>query len=71
MNNFFKNAMVWIVLGIVMLTFFQSFSPNATRQQTIDYTSFLELVRTGSVSEVIFENDVIKAKKLNGKIKKI
>ena len=66
MNNFFKNAMVWIVLGIVMLTFFQSFSPNATRQQTIDYTSFLELVRTGSVSEVIFENDVIKAKKLNG-----
>ena len=66
MNNFFKNAMVWIVLGIVMLTFFQSFSPNASRQQTIDYTSFLELVRTGSVSEVIFENDVIKAKKLNG-----
>ena len=66
MNNFFKNAMVWIVLGIVMLTFFQSFSPNATRQQTIDYTSFLELVRTGSVSEVIFENDVIKATKLNG-----
>ena len=66
MNNFFKNAMVWIVLGLVMLTFFQSFSPNAIRQQTIDYTTFLELVRTGSVSEVVFENDVIKAKKLNG-----
>ena len=58
--------MVWIVLGLVILTFFQSFSPNAVRQQTIDYTTFLELVRTGSVSEVVFENDVIKAKKLNG-----
>jgi cell division protease FtsH len=66
MNNFFKNAMVWIVLGLVLLTFFQSFSPNAIRQETIDYTTFLELVRTGSVSEVVFENDVIKAKKLNG-----
>ena len=66
MNNLFKNAMVWIVLGIVMLTFFQSFSPNAIRQQTIDYSTFLELVRTGSISEVVFENDLIKAKKLNG-----
>ncbi|MBT6073991.1 MAG: ATP-dependent zinc metalloprotease FtsH [Gammaproteobacteria bacterium] len=66
MNNLFKNAMVWIVLGIIMLTFFQSFSPNAIRQQTIDYSTFLELVRTGSISEVVFENDLIKAKKLNG-----
>tara|TARA_B110000263_G_scaffold112393_1_gene98154 strand:+ start:626 stop:799 length:174 start_codon:yes stop_codon:yes gene_type:complete len=45
MNNFFKNAMVWIVMGIVMLTLFQSFSPNSTRQKTIDYSSFLELVK--------------------------
>ena len=66
MNNLFKNAMVWIVLGVIMLTFFQSFSPNAIRQQTIDYSTFLELVRTGSISEVVFENDLIKAKKLNG-----
>ena len=66
MNNLFKNAMVWIVLGIIMLTFFQSFSPNAIRQETIDYSTFLELVRTGSISEVVFENDLIKAKKLNG-----
>ena len=66
MNNLFKNAMVWIVLGIIMLTFFQSFSPNVIRQQTIDYSTFLELVRTGSISEVVFENDLIKAKKLNG-----
>jgi cell division protease FtsH len=66
MNNLFKNAMVWIVLGIVMLTFFQSFSPNTIKQQTIDYTTFLELVKTGSISEVVFENDLIKAKKLNG-----
>ena len=59
MNNFFKNATVWIVMGIVMLTVFNSFSPNSVRQQTIDYTTFLELVRTGNISEVVFENDVI------------
>ena len=68
MNNLFKNAMVWIVLGIVMLTFFQSFSPNAIRQQTIDYSTFLELVRTGSISEVVFENDLIRQKNSTVKI---
>ena len=66
MNNFFKNATVWIVMGIVMLTVFNSFSPNTVRQQTIDYSTFLELVRTGNISEVVFENDVIKAKRING-----
>ena len=60
MNNFFKNAMVWIVIGIVMLTLFQSFSPNSTRQKTIDYSSFLELVKTGNISEVVFEDNLIK-----------
>ena len=66
MNNFFKNAMVWIVIGIVMLTLFQSFSPNSTRQKTIDYSSFLELVKTGNISEVVFEDNLIKAVRING-----
>ena len=66
MNNFFKNAMVWIVIGIVMLTLFQSFSPNSTRQKTIDYSSFLELVKTGNISEVVFEDNLIKAIRING-----
>ena len=66
MNNFFKNAMVWIVMGIVMLTLFQSFSPNSTRKKTIDYSSFLELVKTGNISEVIFEDNLIKAIRING-----
>ena len=66
MNKFFKNAMVWIVIAVVMLTVFQSFTPNSIRQQTLDYTTFIELVKTGNVSEVIFEDNVIKAKRLNG-----
>ena len=66
MNKFFKNAMVWIVIAVVILTVFQSFTPNSIRQQTIDYSTFIELVKTGNVSEVVFEDNVIKAKKLNG-----
>jgi len=66
MNKFFKNAMVWIVIAVVMLTVFQSFTPNSIRQQTLDYSTFIELVKTGNVSEVVFENNVIKAKRLNG-----
>ena len=66
MNKFFKNAMVWIVIAVVMLSVFQSFTPNSIRQETLDYSTFIELVKIGNVSEVVFENNVIKAKKLNG-----
>ncbi len=66
MNKFFKNAMVWIVIAVVVLSVFQSFAPNSIRQQTLDYSTFIELVKTGNVSEVVFEDNVIKAKKLNG-----
>ena len=66
MGKFFKNTMVWIVIAIVMMTVFQSFSPNSIRQQTLDYSTFLELVKTGNVSEVIFEDNLINARKING-----
>jgi len=66
MNKLFKNAMVWIVIAVVMLTVFQSFTPNSIRQQTLDYTSFIELVKTGNVSEVVFEDNLIRAKRING-----
>ena len=55
MNKFFKNAMVWIVIAVVMLTVFQSFTPNSIRQQTLDYSTFIELVKTGNVSEVVLK----------------
>jgi len=58
--------MVWIVIAVVMLTVFQSFTPNSIRQQTLDYTSFIELVKTGNVSEVVFEDNLIRAKRING-----
>ena len=66
MNKLFKNAMVWIVIAVVMLSVFQSFTPNSIRQETLDYSTFIQLVKTGNVSEVVFEENVIKAKKLNG-----
>jgi len=66
MNKFFKNTMVWIVIAVVMLSVFQSFTPNSIRQETLDYSTFIELVKTGNVSEVVFEDKMIKAKKLNG-----
>jgi len=66
MSKFFKNTMVWIVIAIVMMTVFQSFSPNSIRQQTLDYSTFLELVKTGNISEVIFEDNIINVKRING-----
>jgi len=66
MGKFFKNTMVWIVIAVVMMTMFQSFSPNSIRQQTLDYSTFLELVKTGNISEVIFEDNLINVRRING-----
>jgi cell division protease FtsH len=66
MGKFFKNTMVWIVIAVVMMTVFQSFSPNSIRQQTVDYSTFLELVKTGNISEVIFEDNLINVRRING-----
>ncbi len=66
MGKYFKNTIVWIVIAVVMMTVFQSFSPNSIRQQTVDYSTFLELVKTGNVSEVVFEDNLINVRKING-----
>ena len=55
MNNLFKNLVIWLVIGLVLMTVFNQFN---TRQQTLtamDYSQFIEEVKAGRIGEVVIE----------------
>jgi len=65
-NDLAKNIILWIVIAIVLLTVFQSFGTRARQAQTIEYSTFLDFVETGSVRRVEFEGEKINGERLNG-----
>ena len=66
MNHLAKNIILWIVIAIVLLTVFQSFGTRARQVQTIEYSTFLDLVETGSVRRVEFEGEKVNGERLTG-----
>ncbi len=66
MNDLAKNIILWIVIAIVLLTVFQSFGTGQRQSEPLDYSTFLNLVDTGQVKEVLFEGDTIKGSLATG-----
>jgi cell division protease FtsH len=59
MNGLSKNLLLWVVVAVVLMVVFQSFSPklgNAAGAETT-YSEFLQEVNSGAVSSVNFTND--------------
>ncbi len=59
MNGLSKNLLLWVVVAVVLMVVFQSFSPklgNAAGAETT-YSQFLQEVDNGSVGSVNFTND--------------
>ena len=59
MSELSKNIILWIVIGIVLLSVFNSFNPAQPKVEPIDYSQFLESVERGQVNEVRFQDDQI------------
>jgi len=59
LNDLAKNIVLWIVIAVVLLTVFNSFGTAPNAVQDIPYSTFLERVDDGSVSDVVFEGDKI------------
>ena len=55
MNDLAKNVILWIVIAVVFVTVFQSFSAQSSRPQEVEYSEFLDSVRSGAVREVLFD----------------
>lgn len=62
-----KNLILWLVIAVVLMSVFQSFTPGNSNEQQVDYTRFIQDVRQGQVREVdVDRNGVVKGIKRSG-----
>ncbi|MDH4191689.1 MAG: ATP-dependent zinc metalloprotease FtsH [Betaproteobacteria bacterium] len=63
-----KNLLIWLVIGLVLMTVFNQFSAKQGIQTAMDYSQFYEEVKAGRISDVIIEGRNLKAKTTEGKL---
>ncbi|WOT06001.1 ATP-dependent zinc metalloprotease FtsH [Shewanella youngdeokensis] len=52
-----KNLILWVVIAVVLMSVFQGYSPSSSNKQKMDYSTFLEDVRTGQINTVEVKSD--------------
>jgi len=62
-----KNLMVWLVIAVVLMTMFNSFSPADRSDRTTSYTQFINEVNQGQIREVqVDRGGVVRAVRKDG-----
>ncbi|NDV91612.1 ATP-dependent zinc metalloprotease FtsH [Alteromonas sp. 345S023] len=57
MSDMAKNLILWLVIAVVLMSVFQSFSPSESARSQTDYTTFLREAEQGNIREVRISND--------------
>ncbi|HEU4991223.1 MAG TPA: ATP-dependent zinc metalloprotease FtsH [Luteimonas sp.] len=57
MNDLVKNLLLWVVVAVVLMVVFQSFSPKSAATQPLTYDQFVQEVQGDRVSEVKIAED--------------
>ncbi|MBI4290570.1 MAG: ATP-dependent metallopeptidase FtsH/Yme1/Tma family protein [Betaproteobacteria bacterium] len=61
MNNLFKNLVIWLVIGLVLMTVFNQFNTRQAIQAPMEYSQFIDEVKAGRIEKVLIEGRIIKA----------
>ena len=67
MNNMLKNLVIWLVIGLVLMTVFNQFNTRQAAQAPMEYSQFLEEVKSGRIAKVTIEGRQLKATTAEGK----
>ena len=67
MNNLMKNIAIWLVIALILMTVFNQFGARQTAQSQIEYSQFLDEVKSGKISKVTIEGHVLKSVTTDGK----
>ncbi len=67
MNNMLKNLVIWLVIGLVLMTVFNQFNTRQAAQAPLEYSQFLEEVKAGRIAKVTIEGRQLKATTTEGK----
>ncbi len=66
MNDLTKNLVLWAVIAVILLSVFSNFSKTSTTAQPLPYSTFIEMVKQGQVSEVIINGRDLKGQLASG-----
>ena len=61
-----KNLILWLVIAVILMTLFESFSSSDSTGRMQDYTSFVREVQSDQIQEVVFDGRVINGVKKSG-----
>lgn len=64
MSDMAKNLILWLVIAVVLMSVFQSFSPGESAKVQTDYTTFLKEANQGLIREVRIDSESRKIKGL-------
>ncbi len=67
MNNMLKNLVIWLVIGLVLMTVFNQFNTRQVAQAPLEYSQFLDEVKSGNIAKVTIEGRQLKATTADGK----
>ncbi|MGB1109028.1 MAG: ATP-dependent zinc metalloprotease FtsH, partial [Gammaproteobacteria bacterium] len=59
MSDFAKNLILWVIIAVVLLSVFNSFSPRSTHANQLAYSDFIEKVKLGEIQSVTISDNVI------------
>ncbi len=66
MSDMAKNLILWLVIAVVLMSLFQSFSPSDTAGRQLDYSTFVREVSQDQIREVRMGDKVINGVKRDG-----
>jgi len=65
-NNVTKNIALWLVIGLVLVMIFQSFSQTERPGRQVSFSEFIHQVEQGNVTQVTIKGDRISGSMLDG-----
>ncbi len=66
MNDLAKNLLLWVVILVVLMGVFQSFSSRGRAQPELAYSDFMSQVKQGNVAEVVIDGQTIRGQMRGG-----
>jgi len=66
LSDMAKNLILWLVIAVVLMSVFNSFSPSDTTSRQLDYSSFVKEVTQEQIREVRMDGKVINGVKRTG-----
>jgi cell division protease FtsH len=68
LNDLAKNLVLWAVIAVVLLSVFSNFSKTSGSAQTLPYSTYIEMVKSGQIAQVTVEGRDIKGKTNTGSV---